>query len=119
MRPVQSVDHGCDLLFGHAARRGARGLAGAQAGFGGELAGLGVGDPLADHRGITADVQRGPVLVKLPLAGGDLLVQAGGLGRGFAVLGCCQRVERGGQVPWIEGLGSQVSSSGMTSASRR
>ena len=57
------ADGGADLLFGHPGRRraGAAGR-GAQAGVGGQLAGLGLGDPLADDGRVCSGVERRPVL---------------------------------------------------------
>jgi hypothetical protein len=77
----------------------------ALAGFGGQLARLGFGDPCADHGGVAVVVERGAVLGELPFAVFDLGPQGGFLRGRLADLGCGERVEGGGQMPGVEGLG--------------
>ena len=63
---ADGVDRGGYLLFGHPGRVRAGAAGGCpQAGAGGQLAGLGLGDPLADDGGVGPGVERGAVLISL------------------------------------------------------
>jgi len=74
---------------------------GAQACLGGELAGLGLGDPPADG-GVGSGVERGPVLGELLVAGADLFPQADQFARDGVVLAGGQGFDRGGQPGGVE-----------------
>ncbi len=59
----------------------------AQASVGGQLAGLGLGDPLADDCGVCSGVERRPVLGQLLAAPADLFPEADQFARYGFVLG--------------------------------
>ena len=70
----------------------------AQAGFGGWLPGLGLGDPLADDGRVAARVEGGPVLAELAVVVGDLLALPRPSARLGRVLGAVESVDRGAQM---------------------
>ena len=90
------------LLFGHPGRRGRAAGGGAEAGVGGELAGLGLGDPLADDGGVGSGVERGAVLGELLVAVGDLVFEGGQFARDGVVLAGGQGLDGGGQPGGVE-----------------
>lgn len=75
---------------------------GAEAGVGGQLAGLGLCDPLADDGGVGSGVERLAVMGELLIAVADLLFEGGQLTRDGVVLAGGQGLDGAGQVGRVE-----------------